>query len=544
MISLRSFKKWLVKRSGIFFFLLPFTNVMPATYAGTPPSLAHAVQIPAEFGNIRTVQEGRNGKTIILIEEAHADYRAQKAIAEILYALTQQQALRLVLVEGGWEDVSLSYLRNRADSQTRFQVAERFLREGKISGEEYLDLTSEVPLELWGIDDRKLYRENILAFFQLRDHAQELLAGIAKLKTFLEEQIEKELPAVLQTLLRLDRDWEEGKLALTAYLASLAKLAGPEMLKEFPELGALLELSGNSRSGLDPEKAAWEKEELVRRLTRIVSAPELDRLRIHEPIKSLEEEARQLRAVLEMAKRHAKAVQAESYANLEAYLVNLENMAKADTKQLFAALDGLKQKLADSRPLSKKQKQWIRIIQNTRILEKLFSLKLTSEEFEKFDQNSGGASFPHAFRRESDPRLKHSGMTKEALNTSLDFNLGRWEKFLRKSSNSLPEEISRQMTGLEKWIGPAKSFYLLARKREEALVANALAKIETEGAPLSACIIGGFHTENIGSAFSNRGYSVVYVSPRFEVHDPDGLQQQYFQALKHKFNFPREEKQK
>ncbi len=83
---------------------------------------------------MEAAHQGSNGKTIILIQEAHVDYNAQKAIAEILKSLIQKENLRLILVEGGWGDVALTYLRNYGTPEGRLQVAERYLKDGKNSG--------------------------------------------------------------------------------------------------------------------------------------------------------------------------------------------------------------------------------------------------------------------------------------------------------------------------------------------------------------------------------------------------------------------------
>ncbi len=85
-------------------------------------------------------------------------------MAKLLEILIQREGIDLVLVEGGTGDVSLDSLRRVAWKKVRQRVSEDFLRQGKITGEEYLQLASDYPFELWGVEDQSLYRQNLNVF--------------------------------------------------------------------------------------------------------------------------------------------------------------------------------------------------------------------------------------------------------------------------------------------------------------------------------------------------------------------------------------------
>ena len=88
------------------------------------PSFASEVFIPQDLAGVRDRAEGTNGKTILIIEEAHVDYAAQKALSDILKDLIEHESLHDVLVEGGWGDVTLTSFKNLADPVRRKEVAE------------------------------------------------------------------------------------------------------------------------------------------------------------------------------------------------------------------------------------------------------------------------------------------------------------------------------------------------------------------------------------------------------------------------------------
>jgi hypothetical protein len=101
--------------------------------------------------------QGSSGKLLIHIQDAHTNFSAQKNLAAFLESLIQHYGVDLVFVEGGTGNDSLSFLREYASPQTRKREAMRFLKKGEIAGEEYLDIVSEEPFLLWGVEDPKLY---------------------------------------------------------------------------------------------------------------------------------------------------------------------------------------------------------------------------------------------------------------------------------------------------------------------------------------------------------------------------------------------------
>ncbi len=163
-------------------------------------SLVKAIQIPSQFGNIKDTFEPQlkpqdTGKTIIHLQDAHCNYEAQKNMAQLLDYLVKEYNLKLIMVEGGSGDVNLSFLRNYADKKARQEVADKYLKLCKISGEEYLDIVSDYQLELYGIEDEALYEAHLDAFHKvdaLREEALKYLDDLSKIVSALKPRIYSE----------------------------------------------------------------------------------------------------------------------------------------------------------------------------------------------------------------------------------------------------------------------------------------------------------------------------------------------------------------
>ena len=90
------------------------------------------ISIPADAGSIEGVYGSEIASsrfaglamTVIHVQDAHANYTAQKNEARIIEHLIRANSINIVLVEGGWGDVSLNHLRNLASLDVRKKVAD------------------------------------------------------------------------------------------------------------------------------------------------------------------------------------------------------------------------------------------------------------------------------------------------------------------------------------------------------------------------------------------------------------------------------------
>ncbi|MEE8359953.1 MAG: hypothetical protein V3S04_03400, partial [Candidatus Omnitrophota bacterium] len=136
------------------------------------------VSISDEFGFIREIYQSpahaeKGSKTVFYIQDAHGNYEAQKNLASILEYLIKTYGLQVILVEGGITDKDWSYIRSWAAPEERRRKADELLKEGVISGEAYVDISTDVPLKFQGIEDKELYEKNMTAYMAVDGFREE-----------------------------------------------------------------------------------------------------------------------------------------------------------------------------------------------------------------------------------------------------------------------------------------------------------------------------------------------------------------------------------
>jgi len=134
------------------------------------------IEIPEQYGAIIETHRGSNGKLIIHIQDAHSNYEGQINAAGILESLIENYDLNLILKESKITDRDFKYLRDRASLDERREIADGLLRDGYITGVNYLDLASDYPVKIQGIEDKGLYDENRNALWEI-DRFKDLAAG-------------------------------------------------------------------------------------------------------------------------------------------------------------------------------------------------------------------------------------------------------------------------------------------------------------------------------------------------------------------------------
>jgi len=125
------------------------------------------ITIPDQYGTIIERHKGTNGRLIVHIQDAHANYEGQMNEADILKSLIKDYGLSLILLEGKVSDLNFNYIRARAPLEERVNEADKLLKEGEISGVNYLNITTNYHMSIQGIEDKKLYDENTAALWEI-----------------------------------------------------------------------------------------------------------------------------------------------------------------------------------------------------------------------------------------------------------------------------------------------------------------------------------------------------------------------------------------
>lgn len=190
---------------------------LPAEQVALDPTDPFSITVPAAYGTIIDSYKGTNGKLIVHIQSAHANYEAQKNIASMLNMLIEDYGIKLIMREGGINDADFTYLRKEAVLQARINAAEKLLKNATITGIDYVNLTTDYPMHIKGMEDKKLYDENRDALWEMDKFKDVALEYVSKMSTAYNQLKEKVYNQELLGLDKAKKDYESETIDLLGY---------------------------------------------------------------------------------------------------------------------------------------------------------------------------------------------------------------------------------------------------------------------------------------------------------------------------------------
>lgn len=445
--------------------------------------------IPPELGYVVETHPAASpdAPVIVYLQEAHSQYDAQRHVAAILEQLITQHGLKLILVEGGEGDVSLARLRARSAPERRRQVADKYLRLGLITGEDYLDLVSDYPLVRWGVERQELYQRHVQAFLEAEKVRERLAAVLGSVRQAVDALAPRLFdPAVreLQAKVRAFADQEMGLAEHVEFLAGLATRAGMTSgdLPHFTRFLAIRQLE----QSIQPEDVQTEQQAFLRQLKQQADATSFNEfLAQAKAMKEGTVRREAFYAQLDDLAQHAH-VALEAYPHLAGYISYVKESAQLKPTLLAEELDQLAERVRASLTQTPASRQLHTIATQLDLIEKLVALKLSPKEYQAFQA------------------LTTAGVT------------SHWTNFLTQqlTLQGLPTPAFERLAEVGAALPSFQQFYEAATARDEALVDNAVAKLHATREPLAVLITGGFHAPQITTLLRERGVGVVVVVPK------------------------------
>ncbi|HID26469.1 MAG TPA: hypothetical protein EYP22_01275, partial [Methanosarcinales archaeon] len=112
------------------------------------------IGIPKDIGTIKDRYKGKDPRFIIHIQDAHCNYEAQKNISRIVETLYKDYNINLISVEGADGYVDTSWFKAFPDVEIRREVADYFMKKGEITGVEFLSITEDYPIKIYGAENK------------------------------------------------------------------------------------------------------------------------------------------------------------------------------------------------------------------------------------------------------------------------------------------------------------------------------------------------------------------------------------------------------
>lgn len=199
-----------------------------------------AINIPATLGKIIQTHQG-GSKTVICIQDLHCNYEVQMNIAGLIQHLRKRYDLKLVGQEGAFDRITSKSISSFPVSLIREQVLDYFVRQGRLTGADYVAALNSDEIILEGIEDRQRYDESqTLVRDFLNTETMGMLADIQERLNHIKLQIYNDK---LLALNELRRAYLSGKTQLLSYVLNLQKMADRSSipLKNFPSLNQFLQ---------------------------------------------------------------------------------------------------------------------------------------------------------------------------------------------------------------------------------------------------------------------------------------------------------------
>jgi hypothetical protein len=452
---------------------------------GAPPM---AVNIPEGAGHIVGcyTAPAEKARIIIHIQDIHTNYEAQKNLSRILETLVRDNQLKLIMVEGGWGDVSLSYLRAYASHSRREEVAEEYLREGKISGEEYLDIISDYNIQLEGIEDESLYQANLETFFAIEEFRRQAAGELANIIDVLETLQNKIYHPQLLELQKAKQAYDNEHITLAAYYQFLygSAVKTGQSLAQYQNLVRFIAVV-ESEQAIKFPAVERERSALIEKLSQSLSKTDLTTL----VTQSLEFRLNKLTPLqyheylLATARNAGEPI--NRYANLNKYVAYIRSHEDIETAVMFEEADALLRAVEETYIKDERQRKLYIISRSAQVLDNFLHLKLVPNDFEYYKNNRNS------------------------------FLTAGWEGFLEEQAQryKIRTTAMRAAVTLDNNLSTLVQFYDLANERDKAFVANATRLMDREKASAAVLIAGGFHTPNLRHKFKESGFSYIIIAP-------------------------------
>ncbi|MFH0763665.1 MAG: hypothetical protein V1927_01520 [Candidatus Omnitrophota bacterium] len=453
-------------------------------------------------------------QTIIHIQDAHCNYYAQHKISEIIEYFNKEYGVNTINLEGGARDYDISIFTDIKDKKIRGRAADYFVKEGVVNGAEYFAINNPEKITLWGMEDVRLYIDNLKAYRNSLKYKDEVDRYLKNLNYILSNL---KLKIYSKELLELDSRYNAYKANnadFKDYLGYLLEKAKNRLIdiKSYTNI-YLLNQTLDQEAGIDFRRANNERDELIDKLQKRLSKNALEEL-VLKTVEFKAERVSQADFYRYLAnKAKSISLKLDDFPELAKYSVYVSTYQAIDKSKIMDEVASLEDKLKALLFANDKDIELDILSKNLALMKNMFNISLTRDDYEYYQANIRSfemRNFAKFIGREA-PLYK--------IQAKLDENIARLDDFR--------EDMCK--------------FYEFSFKRDSVFIDNVRLSVvgsrlsptpaKTENLkPKTAIIVtGGFHTENLTKMFKKHGISYVSIIPNFK--NCDGYECPYFKIL-------------
>ncbi|MBU1043414.1 MAG: hypothetical protein KJ915_03325, partial [Candidatus Omnitrophica bacterium] len=451
------------------------------------------LEIPSNWGIVKDSYNSGNNKLVINIQDAHCDFEAQKNIANILNRLATNFNLKIIGLEGAAGKVENPLLSNFPEKKVRENVSLYLVRQGKLTGAEYFAVNTDHDINLYGVEDLRLYMDNLAAFQQSQPFKTEARQYFSAIKNSLDVLKPSIYNNDLKKLDILGNDYDLKRISFDKYATELYKIVEESGLRKvnyptFYELQNAISLELK----VDFQKADIERMQLITALTQMIDDKDTiskligDSLNFKKGMLSAGEFANSLKDLAFDLKLNMGA-----YPNFNAYADYITKYEQVANEKLFLEIKEITKSLKKVFYTDDDQKQLDVLYQHLDVLVKLVELKMVNEDIVYFFKN------------------------RSKINSESFISFIEPQAYKHKAIVSLPAKISN----IDVYISDWAKFYELADTRDAAFIEKTLDQMNAENVECAALITGGFHTKQLARLLKEKKVSYIVIAPKASVND-------------------------
>ncbi|MCK4463252.1 MAG: diguanylate cyclase, partial [Candidatus Omnitrophica bacterium] len=457
--------------------------------------------LPSYLGHAEDLSIGTSGKTVIHIQDAHCNYAAQLAIYKLIEYLNKVYNVKQVNLEGGIGEYDLSIFTDILDTGTRREVADYFLREGRINGPEFFALNNPDLVTLWGIDSKIWYFKNLDAYGSFIPSKKSVDRNMHALKDLFLKLKRKIYSKELLDLDKRYQAFDENKSDFKGYITYLTQLATVKdiYIKDLKNIDSLMKVL-SLEEGIDFKEAEKERGRLIDELERRLSKVEREEL-VLKAVKFKATILSQKDFYSCLKKKSGEVrINFKNYPNLSKYIGYIYVYGEIDNKILFDEIARLEERIEKTFFQNALQRELALYSKCFNTFDRLLNIKATKNDYNFFKKKAK------------------------------KINIAEIIKYVQTRCEKLDIDyyLDKDVFGLKNSLNDITSFYTCANRRDAEFIDNTLARMKQSNENISIIVTGGFHTESLKELFKERGISYVSIIPNFkENHVPN----KYFERL-------------
>jgi hypothetical protein len=465
-----------------------------APYVAVDPQMKHylvnnpqALNVPERLGVIKELHRDKNPKGLIIhIQDIHCNYEGQLNMARLINDIVRRYGVKLILVEGGSGNDSLTYMRNYASQETRYKVADDYLRQAKISGEEYLDICSDLPIQIQGIENNELYQANVDVFWKIegfRAKADSYLDALDNVVINLKRRL---YPPDLKKLDEAIVAYNANTMTLFDYVLGIDSLMKKLSfdISPYPQTKDFVDIA-RAKENVDLQAAEVERSVAINEISSSLSAKEKELLLAK--LKALKASRIKQTEFYEMLESFAlkTGYDLKEKKNLYGYISYIKKYEAADLAAFLRERSDVEDALAGKLFTDENQKRLYYISKEIPILRDFLSIELTPQDYTYFVAH------------------KDQFITKN------------WLGFLEglASMNNLRAPVPQDASVIDDNLTTLEEFYAIAQKRDHAFLENTLKTLREFNDNTALLIAGGYHTGPLMQLLKENGYSYIVITP-------------------------------